>query len=79
MDKIDWDDFKPGFQSDGSIRFDANYGRMGLICVTDTVCQGCGKAAMCLYVDPSENEYTPGTVCRACIDKLFAQPVEGKP
>lgn len=65
-----------GFQPDG-IAFDGQYGRVGWICVTDTVCAGCHKAAMCLHVDQSEGEYYPGTICRECIERLFSGQREG--
>lgn len=66
------DEYEYGWGSGCFIHFDGNYGRTGTIQVTDTVCAGCRKAAMCLHVDQSEGEYHPGTVCRDCIEKLFA-------
>jgi hypothetical protein len=68
----EYEDPQYGFTSDGTtILFDGEYGRLGGIRVTDTVCGGCGKAAMCLHVDQSEGEYKPGIVCRDCIVRLF--------
>lgn len=66
-----------GFQPNGEIAFDGGYGRHGWICVTDTVCAGCHKAAMCLHADQSESEYQPATVCRDCIERLFSPQREG--
>lgn len=62
---------REGWQADGSLAFDANYGRDGVVCVTDTVCLGCGKADLCVHVDQSEGEYNPASICRDCIAKLF--------
>jgi hypothetical protein len=68
-----------GFTEDGErIRFDADYGRVGVIQVTYTACGGCGKAAPCLHVDQSEGEYRPGAVCRGCIVRLFEAECSGR-
>ena len=62
-----------GWTADGkAITFDGDYGRDGVIQVTDTVCCGCNRAAMCLHADQSDGEYHPATVCEDCIAKLFA-------
>ena len=55
------------------ITFDANYGRHGSIDISKTKCDGCGNEKICLKVDQSEGEYTPGNICKECIDRMFSE------
>ena len=47
--------------------FDANYGRVGEICVIKGVCDLCGEEKLCVYIDGSEGEYGGAFVCKDCV------------
>lgn len=53
-------------------KFDANYGRIGVIRLQKAHCLICKIETLCLFVDGSADEYVAGTICKACIDSLFA-------
>lgn len=54
-----------------TINFDGHHGRLGIIQIKESECLSCHAQALCLMIDASEGEYTPGTICKPCIDELF--------
>lgn len=65
-------DHKFGWLGDNAIVFDGNYSRDGFAAVQRDNCVGCGAQQVpCLFVDQSEGEYSPATICRSCVNKLF--------
>jgi hypothetical protein len=54
------------------VHFDATYHRYGRIDVEGATCDVCRQPALCLTIDSSEGEYGAGSVCEACVGRLFA-------
>ena len=57
-------------------KFSASYERIGTIFVGEHVCHICDKKKNVLCIDPSEDEYGPGCICKDCIDNLLREVVE---
>jgi len=58
---------------DGVIRYDAGYGRVGLVFGKEGHCKGCGEYTTCVVADTSESEYEPATVCGACLARIMSR------
>jgi hypothetical protein len=54
--------------------FEAKYGRTGIIWIEKATCDRCGVEAEVLRIDSSEDEYGPGSICRACVNNAFDEP-----
>lgn len=60
------------------IRFEAGWGREGIIKIEVGKCHSCGEIKICLCIDSSIDgdgdglsEYGAGKICRTCTDRLF--------
>ena len=37
------------------------------------LCDFCNEESICLVNDSTNGEYTPASICKGCIDRLYAQ------
>jgi hypothetical protein len=57
-----------------TIKWGANYSRIGTAVIEKAVCKGCSRNTDCLVMDSSEGEYGVGALCKNCINMLFEFP-----
>jgi len=64
------------------VKYDAYYGRTGVIEPFAGRCKKCNQVKLCLKVDGSEGEYEPALICGECIktilDAVYNTP-DGEP
>jgi hypothetical protein len=55
-----------------SLEWDANFSRTGKMEIKKGTCLVCSKENVeVLSIDPSESEYTPGSICKECVINAF--------
>ncbi len=51
--------------------FKADLCKIGRIWLKDDMCNVCNHEKVVIAIDSSENEYSPGCICRECAIRIF--------